>query len=77
MEFTQDEGVPLMLPGVPPTGRRVRVPLVVVMCFKGEKVAYEHIYCDQATVLVQLGLLEDHSLPVAGAEEAERLLARA
>jgi carboxymethylenebutenolidase len=48
--------------------------MVVVMGFEGEKVAYEHIYWDQASVLVQLGLLDRSTLPVAGAEEAERLL---
>jgi carboxymethylenebutenolidase len=44
------------------------------MGFEGQKIAYEHIYWDQATVLVQLGLLESGSLPVADADEAERLL---
>ena len=74
LEFTHDAEVPFMLPGVPPTGRKVRVPTVVVMGFEGQKIAYEHIYWDQATVLVQLGLLERGSLPVADADEAERLL---
>jgi carboxymethylenebutenolidase len=74
LEFTHDAEVPFMLPGVPPTGRKVRVPTVVVMGFKGEKIAYEHIYWDQATVLVQLGLLDPSTLPVSGADEAERLL---
>jgi carboxymethylenebutenolidase len=74
LEFTHDAEVPFMLPGVPPTGQKVRVPTVVVMGFEGEKIAYEHIYWDQATVLVQLGLLERGSLPVADADEAERLL---
>jgi carboxymethylenebutenolidase len=74
MEFTHDAEIPFMLPGVPPTGRRARVPMVVVMGFEGDKVAYEHIYWDQASVLVQLGLLDRAALPVAGAEEAERLL---
>ncbi len=77
LEFTHDAEIPFMLPGVAPTGRTVRVPTVVVMGFEGEKVAYEHIYWDQATVLVQLGLLGSSDLPVAGAEQAERLLALA
>jgi carboxymethylenebutenolidase len=63
-----------MLPGVAPIGRRARVPTVVVMGFEGDKVAYEHIYWDQATLLVQLGLLDTSALPVSGAEQAERLL---
>ena len=74
LEFTHDAEVPFMLPGVAPTGRKVRVPTVVVMGFEGQKIAYEHIYWDQASVLVQLGLLERGSLPVADADEAERLL---
>jgi carboxymethylenebutenolidase len=74
LEFTHDAEVPFMLPGVPATGRKVSVPTVVVMGFEGEKIAYEHIYWDQATVLVQLGLLDRSTLPVAGADQAERLL---
>lgn len=66
-----------MLPGIAPTGRKVRIPTVVVMGFQDGKVSYEHIYWDQASVLVQLGLLDPAGLPVAGAEQAERLLALA
>ncbi len=74
MDFTHDVELPWMLPGVAPTGRHVRVPLVVVMGFNEDKVAYEHIYWDQASVLVQVGLLDPGPLPVAGAEQADRLL---
>ena len=77
LEFTHDLEVPFMLPGIPPTGRNVRIPTVVVMGFEDGKVAYEHIYWDQASVLVQIGLLDPSTLPVAGAEQAERLLALA
>ncbi len=74
LEFNHDAEIPFMLPGVAPTGRKARVPTLVVMGFEGGKVAYEHIYWDQATVLVQLGLLDPSGLPIAGAEQAERLL---
>jgi carboxymethylenebutenolidase len=74
LEFTHDAEVPFMLPGIAPTGRKVRVPTVVVMGFEGDKISYEHIYWDQATVLAQVGLLDPSGLPVAGAEQAERLL---
>lgn len=74
LEFTHDREVPFMLPGVAPTGRKVRIPTVVVMGFDDGKVAYEHIYWDQASVLVQIGLLEPTSLPVSGSEQADRLL---
>jgi carboxymethylenebutenolidase len=74
LEFTHDCEIPWMLPGVPPTGRKVRSPTVVVMGFEEGKVAYEHIYWDQASVLVQVGLLDSSRLPVAGGEQAARLL---
>jgi len=74
LEFTHDREIPFMLPGVAPTGRPVRIPTVVVMGFADGKVAYEHIYWDQASVLVQLGLLDPAGLPIAGSEQAERLL---
>jgi carboxymethylenebutenolidase len=74
LEFTHDIELPWMLPGVAPTGRRVRIPTVVVMGFSDGKVAYEHIYWDQASVLVQIGLLDPALLPVSGAEQADRLL---
>jgi carboxymethylenebutenolidase len=77
LEFTHDREIPFMLPGVAPTGRAVRIPTVVVMGFEDGKVAYEHIYWDQASVLAQIGLLDPSGLPVAGAEQAERLLALA
>ena len=54
------------LPGVAPTGRRVEVPTVAIVEFRDGKVESEHIYWDQASVLVQIGLLDDGSLPVAG-----------
>jgi carboxymethylenebutenolidase len=63
-----------MLPGIPPTGKRVEVPLVVVVHFRGGKLAHEHIYWDQASVLVQLGLLDPETVPVAGAESAAKVL---
>lgn len=72
--FTHTSEVDWMLPGVAPTGRRVEVPLVAIVKFVGGKVAHEHIYWDQASVLVQVGLLEPAGLPVAGAETARKVL---
>lgn len=75
LEFVHDHAMDWMLPGVAPTGRHVRVPLVAVVKFEGDKVLSERIYWDQATVLLQLGLLpDDGSLPVAGAEQAAKQL---
>jgi len=73
-EFTHDSELPWMLPRVAPTGRHVRIPMVVVMGFEEDKVAYEHIYWDQASVLVQIGLIDPAVLPVSGHEQADRLL---
>ncbi|HEU4440128.1 MAG TPA: ester cyclase [Methylomirabilota bacterium] len=73
-KFTHTIRMDWMLPGVAPTGRRVEVPLVVVVRFRDGKLAHEHIYWDQASVLVQLGLLDPATLPVAGRETARKAL---
>ena len=72
--FTHSEEMPWMLPSVPPTHRHVDIPLVVVVGFREGKLAHERIYWDQASVLKQIGLLTDSSLPVFGAETAQKLL---
>jgi carboxymethylenebutenolidase len=75
VSFTHDREMKVYLPGVPPTGRKVVLPNVVVMGFDDDgRVAYEHIYWDQASLLVQVGLLDAKSLPVSGAEQARRLV---
>ena len=73
-EFTHTIKMDWMLPGVEPTGKHVRVALVVIVHFRDGKLAHEHIYWDQATVLAQLGLIDAASLPVAGVESAEKVL---
>jgi len=60
------------LPGLAPTGKRVEVPLVAIVRFRNGKLAHEHIYWDQASVLVQLGLLDPSKLPVTGVESARK-----
>ena len=72
--FTHTREMPWMLPGVAPTNRRVEVPLVAIVRFRGDKLAHEHIYWDQASVLKQIGLLEDSRLPVFGVETARKVL---
>ena len=72
--FTHTTEIPWMLPGVPPTGKRVEIPLLAVVKFRGDKLYHEHIYWDQASVLVQVGLLDPKLLPVAGIETARKLL---
>lgn len=73
-KFTHTIRMDWMLPGLAPTGRRAEVPLVAIVKFREGKLAHEHIYWDQASVLVQLGLLEAGTLPVAGIESARKAL---
>ena len=63
-----------MLPRIAPTGRRVEVALVVVVHFRDGKLAHEHIYWDQASVLAQLGLIDPKGLPIGGADSARKVL---
>ncbi len=74
MNFTHDVPMDTLLPGVAPTGRAVRLPVVVVMGFEADKVAFERIYWDQASLLAQVGLLDASRLPVTGAIQAEKVL---
>jgi carboxymethylenebutenolidase len=73
-KFTHTIPMDWMLPGIPPTGKPVQVPLVAIVRFKDNKLAHEHIYWDQASVLVQIGLLDPAKLPVAGVESAKKVL---
>ena len=72
--FTHTTEIDWMLPGIEPTGKRVEVPLVAIIQFRGDKLAHEHIYWDQASVLAQIGLLDASKLPVAGVETARKLV---
>jgi carboxymethylenebutenolidase len=62
-----------MLPNIFPTNRRVEIPLVAIVKFRDGKLAHEHIYWDQASVLKQIGLLSDPKLPVLGVETARKV----
>ena len=72
--FTHDIQMDWLLPGVPPTGEHIEVIMVVVVAFRGGKIASEHIYWDQATVLVQAGLIDPEELPVSGVESTRKIL---
>jgi carboxymethylenebutenolidase len=74
LSFTHDREIDFILPGVLPTGRYIELPHVVIMNFRDGKIAHEHIYWDQASLLVQVGLLNPKLLPVTGQEQAKRLL---
>ncbi len=73
VHFTHTTEIDWMLPGIAPTGRKVSVPTVAVVQFEDGKLVHEHIYWDQASVLLQIGLLVPNGLPVAGAEAAEKV----
>lgn len=86
ISFRHTHDVPHILPGVPPTGKDVRIPAVSVVKMRGGRLVHEHLYWDQASVLVQVGLLDPklvpeamkakgiQRLPVYGAEIAEKVL---
>jgi len=71
--FTHTREMPWMMPGIAPTNRHVEVALVAIVRFRGGKLAHEHIYWDQASVLKQIGLLTDPGLPVSGPESAHKV----
>src|SRR6476661_5706781 len=73
-KFTHTIPMDWMLPGIPATGKRVEVPLVAIVRVRDGKLAHEHIYWDQASVLVQIGLLDPTRLPVVGIESAKKVL---
>ncbi|MFM0205387.1 dienelactone hydrolase family protein [Paraburkholderia fungorum] len=72
--FTHDREIDWLLPGVAPTGKRVEIPMLVVVAFRGPKLYNEHIYWDQASVLVQIGLLDPAGLPVTGVDATKKLM---
>ncbi|HEY8514418.1 MAG TPA: hypothetical protein VIS07_02780 [Candidatus Binatia bacterium] len=63
-----------LLPGVPPSGKRIELALAAVAYFENGELHHEHIYWHQASALVQVGLLDPMGLPVSGAEAAHELL---
>ncbi|KAL9024029.1 MAG: hypothetical protein Q9196_006813 [Gyalolechia fulgens] len=58
MSFRHTQEVGWILPGVAPTHKHIEIALVAIVCVRGGKLYQEHIYWDQATVLVQAGLLD-------------------
>lgn len=72
--FTHTCEIDWMLPGLAPTGKYVEIPLVAIVKFRGDKLYHEHIYWDQASVLVQVGVLDPNKLPVTGINSAKKLL---
>ena len=75
LKFTHTREIEYMIPGIAPIGKYVEIPHVVVMKFAGNKIAHEHIYWDQASVLVQIGVLDTNTnnLPTKGIEQSRKL----
>jgi carboxymethylenebutenolidase len=74
LKFTHTSVIDWMLPHISPTGKPVEIAIVVIIKFSGDKIAHEHIYWDQASVLAQIGLIDTTHLPVCGAESARKVL---
>jgi carboxymethylenebutenolidase len=72
--FTHDLLLEWMIPGVPPTGKRVELAVVGIIKFEGGKIASEHLYWDHDSVLAQLGVIDQSRVPVPGVESARTLL---
>jgi carboxymethylenebutenolidase len=73
VRFTHTVDMDWFLPGVRPTGRKAELMVAGFIRFEGGKIAHEHAYWDQATVLSQLGVL-DHPLAMGGMRSAAELL---
>ena len=74
--FTHDRMMDYLLPGIAPTGRKVKMAAVGIISFRGSKLFHEHIHYDMGTLLAQVGLLDPKVVPVAGPETAEKVLDR-
>ena len=74
IRFTHTMPIDWLLPGVHPTNKPIEIAVVVIVGFKNGKISHEHIYWDQASVLVQIGLLDPMNLPVNGSESARKVL---
>jgi carboxymethylenebutenolidase len=74
VKFTHTIQMDWMLPGIAPTGKRIEVAVVAIVQFRNGKLAHEHLYWDQATVLVQLGMLDPVTLPIVGVDSARKVL---
>ncbi|KAF7616915.1 hypothetical protein AFLA_004967 [Aspergillus flavus NRRL3357] len=82
--FKHTQEMPWILPGLQPTDRQVEIVLVSIVTLRGGKLYSEHIYWDQASVLVQVGLIDRNlvpeqakgitALPIIGREAAKKIL---
>jgi carboxymethylenebutenolidase len=73
LTFTHSVAMDWLLPGIAPTGKRVEIPLIIIFTFQGEKVESERLYWDQASMLMQLGVLDPGGLPITGTQSVQKL----
>ena len=73
VRFTHSIDMDWLLPGLRPTHRRAEFVLAAIIEFEAGKVAHEHLYWDQTTLLSQMGVL-DHPMAAAGVGSAAQLL---
>ena len=57
LSFTHNKQMDWLLPGEPPTNRKVEMDVAIVVQFRNDRIAGERLYWDQAAVLRQIGLL--------------------
>jgi carboxymethylenebutenolidase len=73
-QFTHDQQMDWVIPGVPATGKHVELGVVGIIRFTNEKIHSEHLYWDHASVLAQLGVIDPKKFPVKGVESPRTLL---
>ncbi|KAI1800782.1 hypothetical protein F4811DRAFT_537179 [Daldinia bambusicola] len=72
--FKHTQDMPWILPGVPPTNKKVEILVVSIVTLRGGKLYHEHVYWDQASVLVQVGLLDPKAVPKNASEAGVKRL---
>ena len=73
LRFTHTVQMDWLVPGIRPTGHRVEAPHVGIIAFEDGKIRSEHIYWDQASILLQLAVLKG-DFPILGVDQCDRLL---
>ncbi|CAF9929996.1 MAG: hypothetical protein GOMPHAMPRED_005536 [Gomphillus americanus] len=63
LNFIHDQMIPWLLPDIPPTKQPVEIVIVSIVCIKGGQISHERVYWDQASVLLQVGLLDETNVP--------------
>ncbi|KAJ6510253.1 NTF2-like protein [Mycena vitilis] len=79
---THETQLDWLLPGVPPTGKKFAIPMLGVINIRGDRLYHEHIWWDQGTACMQVGIIPTHvpfdgktlRLPIAGVESATLLI---